>query len=284
MELSLDVGSFILGCVTAIILPGIAYLWSRQQRKKEAEQEARQKAYERRQQAYEEQKEAFAIHAALTEISVLEALGRGHRDEAAMASLVALHTRSALRFVAFSDGFGMNRDFSESIEAALRAIHVKFPAETLAAQGLFDQNAEIRREQSQNHSKNPNVQERMSDFASRLAGRVVGRGESSDVDVAFRDVMESLKLTKAGQAVTITLPGGKNKIWFAGSGSGLVPAGVHHIDASGCMLNLAKTGLKTRLQVESQDGRTLAEAFVRELRELGDTHRVCTCGVPFTFG
>lgn len=279
MEISLDIGSLVLGVVTAIVLPSIVWVMNRERRASEGLQREQEDKYRKSQRAYNELKEAFSIHASLTEPAVITALAQVQNDESARKVLVALHTRSSHRFEAFSDEFSIPEDVTSMIADSLQAIHDVLPGETEDAQQLFDQKV-----QKQNHEKNESVQTRVAEFAQHLVGAPLERGQADDVAPEYRDVLGRIRMTRPGQSVEFTLPDGETRLWFAGNGKGELPVGLGHSGRNGCQLNSSKAGrLKSRLVQHNETGKDLAEAFISGLRELAATQEHCSCGAPLRF-
>jgi len=283
----LDISGLVLGLVTAVLIPLALWILNRDRRKSEMAREAldrdyeeRQRAYQQRLRDYEELKEAFDIHESLTQIEVIESLTRADSDDTAKRFLVELHARASYRFKEFSADVALPSDLASMIVESVTTIHVAIPEQTLVAQRAF----EAKVKQKQNHAKNADVQDRVGAFASRLAGRPLEAGESSETVSKFRDVASSIRLSGAGQGVEIGLPDGVHKIWFAGSNKGDIPAVLTHFDAKGCSLASSKSdSMKSRLQKKAASGKGLADAFVEELRGLAKASETCGCGAPLRF-
>lgn len=269
VDISLDIGSFVLGLVTAIVIPFAIWLM------RQGEREKLQKRQE-----YEELQEAFDIHAALTDPVVLEALSKSAEDEQARRFLTALHARSSYRFDTFTKEFTIPEKVESIIRDELEIINEALPTETSAAQQVFDEKAQ----RTQNHQKDATVQARVLEFAHHLSEKPVARGDSSRVAPQYRDLFQSVRVTGPGQATEITLPDGENGIWFAGNGKGDLPAIVGHMGRKGCELNSSKAGaFKRRLEAHNASGDALATALVSELRDLSTRQSACSCGVPLVF-
>lgn len=252
--------------------------WKR--RETEWKQQDEQWEYQESKQRHDELAAAFDIHADLSQLQVFEALAHSREDEAARQFAIQLHARASYRFKSFSDDYALPDNVVELVTAALGKINDALPDETKSAQRVFTEKVATK----QDHAKSNEVQARIREFAARLVGRPVEKNDSSEVLAEFRDVAESVRVSRGGQGVEIVLPGGLYKMWFAGNGKGEIPSEITHFDAKGkgCTLASSKVGaLKSRLAPHAASGDALAEAFVGELRGLAKSGVDCGCGVPF---
>lgn len=269
MSISFDIGSFFLGLATAIVIPFVLWLMRRHERVEESKR-----------QQYAELAEAFDIHAALTDPIAMDALEKVEGDQKSRRFLVSLHERSSYRFNAFSEDFSIPEDVEKIIRAELERIADALPAETAAAQNAFDEKAR----RTQNHQKDETVLSRVLELATHLVGSKISRGETLPVETQFEDLFHTVRVSRGGQAIEITLPEEKQGIWFAGNGKGELPAVLVHTNQTGCELNTTRPGgLKQHLAARNTNGKELATALVEELRRRALLNPSCTCGVALRF-
>lgn len=133
------------------------------------------------------------------------------------------------------------------------------------------------------HSKNPESARIIRQFAETISGSPLEAGVDTE-STAFPDLFRSVKLSKAGQSVNLTMNSG-DVIYFAGNNREVVPAVAHHhrrsdqpdIGGNRCSLNTTATK-QFLAQNHGGSGEDLAMAFVELLRsQSGD----CGCGIPF---
>ena len=264
--------------------------------KRTARQDKHLAEVERKQGEYNELKEIFAIHSALTQLDAYTALARARAHdgsgsdgtvtnvsdaeaEAAKLFLISLHFRTTSQFTRLQENVAVPQGIIDKIDELQGAIASQFPEETRAVQEVFTEQSK----RIQGHEKNPEVQARVREIAKRFVGRDVEPDTVVEVSSEFGDLFRSLRITRAGQGISFTLPDTEASIWFAGSGQGVVPATVEHAtggDLHGCSLRSRKRGsLLTQLQqIDAAAG--IAEGLADGIRSLAsENENLCGCGV-----
>lgn len=306
-----DIVSLCVSILTAALVPGVYWLykrWAGNRERVEAERRvaasqqarARRAEVESKRQEYEELKEVFSIHSALTQLDTFAALGRVQTGqsttqpspdrpspnvdfEAAKLFLISLHFRTTSQFTRLQENVAVPQEIIDKIDEIQGEIARHFPVETRATQALFAE----QRDRVQGHQKNPVVQQRILEIARTFAGGPVELDTVVEVAPEFKDLMATLRITRAGQGISFTLPGSDTSIWFAGNGKGVLPATVEHSADRAlyrCSLRSQKRGsLLTQLQ-NLEGGPRIATALADGIRGLArDNANVCGCGEPLTF-